>query len=110
LGKAFLKYFTILNFSRTETSFHSLLSIEALNRAHYYQERGYMFFKKNLPNAERGIRLVLGLGLVFLGLNTFHASLLGYAIAISGLIAAATGFIGFCPMCAMVGRKLDKRL
>jgi DUF2892 family protein len=34
------------------------------------------------------------------------AGLLGYAIAAGGVIAILTGFFGFCPMCAMVGRKL----
>jgi hypothetical protein len=31
---------------------------------------------------------------------------IGYAIAAGGVIAILTGFFGFCPMCAMVGRKL----
>ena len=31
---------------------------------------------------------------------------LAYAIAAGGAIAIITGFFGFCPMCAMAGRKL----
>jgi hypothetical protein len=30
----------------------------------------------------------------------------GYLIAGAGAVAILTGFFGFCPMCAMVGRKL----
>jgi hypothetical protein len=30
----------------------------------------------------------------------------GYLIAGTGAVAILTGFFGFCPMCAMVGRKL----
>jgi hypothetical protein len=30
----------------------------------------------------------------------------GYLIAGTGVVATLTGFFGFCPMCAMVGRKL----
>jgi hypothetical protein len=31
---------------------------------------------------------------------------LGYLVAGAGGVTAMTGFIGFCPMCAMVGRRL----
>ena len=32
---------------------------------------------------------------------------LAVAVALMGAILALTGLFGFCPMCAMVGRKLD---
>jgi hypothetical protein len=32
---------------------------------------------------------------------------IGYLIACAGVVTAVTGFVGFCPMCAMVGRKLS---
>ena len=40
-----------------------------------------MYFKTNLPGSERAIRIAMA------------------------AMLASTGFIGFCPMCAMVGRK-----
>lgn len=43
-----------------------------------------MFYAKNLPNWERVLRVIMG------------------------AILAMTGLMGFCPMCAMVGRKLNK--
>jgi hypothetical protein len=30
----------------------------------------------------------------------------GYLLAGAGAVAIMTGFFGFCPMCAMVGRRL----
>ena len=65
-----------------------------------------MIFRKNLPGWERMLRVVLGAILIAYGLVGPPAGPLGYAIAAGGVIAILTGFFGFCPMCAMVGRKL----
>jgi hypothetical protein len=40
------------------------------------------------------------------GLLGMPGTMAGYLIAGTGAIAIATGFLGFCPMCAMVGRRL----
>jgi len=64
-----------------------------------------MIFRKNLPGWERTMRVVLGAIMIGYGLGLL-ADPLGYAIAAGGAIAIITGFFGFCPMCAMVGRKL----
>ena len=63
-----------------------------------------MIFRKNLPGWERTMRVVLGASMIGYGLVGLPAGPLGYAIAAG--IAIITGFFGFCPMCAMVGRKL----
>jgi hypothetical protein len=71
-----------------------------------------MFYAKNLPLFERILRISAGLGLILLGMLYFHAGSgnpWGLFSAASGLGAIATGFLGFCPACAMVGRKLDTR-
>ncbi len=72
-----------------------------------------MFYVKNVPAIERVLRAILGIVLavaaVFLYLQPAHGAfsgLLALVLFISGLTAAATGFIGWCPACAMVGRKL----
>ena len=65
-----------------------------------------MIFRKNLPGWERTMRVVLGAIMIGYGLVGLPAGPLGYAIAAGGAIAIVTGFFGFCPMCAMVGRKL----
>ncbi len=65
-----------------------------------------MFYRKNLPGWERALRAIAGIALIAWGLLAFPAAPLGYAIAAGGATAILTGFFGFCPMCAMVGRKL----
>jgi len=52
------------------------------------------------------MRVIAGVVLIAWGLLALPATPLGYAIAAGGATAILTGFFGFCPMCAMVGRKL----
>jgi hypothetical protein len=66
-----------------------------------------MFYRKNLPGWERAMRIIAGLALIAWGWLAFQATPLGYAIVASGVTAIVTGFFGFCPMCAMVRRKLQ---
>ncbi|MBC3920578.1 DUF2892 domain-containing protein [Undibacterium sp. CY18W] len=64
-----------------------------------------MLYMKNLPSWERLLRIVAGLAcLVFTAMNWGIAGLSVLA-GISGAMAALTGLIGFCPMCALLGRK-----
>ena len=77
-----------------------------------------MFYRKNLPGWERAMRTIGGVVMVaygLLGMSGLLAmpgllgmpgTMAGYLIAGTGVVAALTGFFGFCPMCAMVGRKL----
>lgn len=65
-----------------------------------------MFYAKNVPGWARAVRVIAGLSMVVAGLLVFQGSMLGYGIAATGVVALLTGFVGFCPMCAMVGRKL----
>jgi hypothetical protein len=65
-----------------------------------------MFYRKNLPGWERAIRVIAGILLIGWGLLAFPATPLGYVIAAGGATAILTSIFGFCPMCAMVGRKL----
>ncbi|MBS0597594.1 MAG: DUF2892 domain-containing protein [Proteobacteria bacterium] len=68
-----------------------------------------MFYVKNVPTWERILRVVMGvMGLAFAVMNWGSS---GWAVGIGVMAAmlAMTGLFGFCPMCAMVGRKLDKK-
>ena len=65
-----------------------------------------MFYRKNLPAWERAMRVIAGIVLIAWGWLAFPATPLGYAVVAGGVTAIVTGFFGFCPMCAMVGRKL----
>ncbi|MEH6458958.1 YgaP family membrane protein [Chitinimonas sp. JJ19] len=67
-----------------------------------------MFYVKNVPNWERTLRIVIGaMALVFAAMN-WGASNLAVGTGIMGAVMAMTGLVGFCPMCALVGRKLGK--
>jgi Inner membrane protein YgaP-like, transmembrane domain len=65
-----------------------------------------MFYRKNLPGWERAVRAIGGVGMIAYGLIGMSGTTAGYVIAGAGVVAIATGFFGFCPMCAMVGRRL----
>jgi hypothetical protein len=64
------------------------------------------YLKRNLPNWERGLRIAMGIavgGAVVGGL--FSAGLVTWlAIATAGTLVL-TALVGFCPACAMVGRR-----
>ena len=71
-----------------------------------------MFYRKNLPGWERVMRSVGGVVMIAYGLfgmpglPGMSGAMAGYLIAGTGVVAILTGFFGFCPMCAMVGRRL----
>ena len=66
-----------------------------------------MIYRKNLPGWERAMRLLGGAVMIACGLLGLPGTPIGYLIAGAGAMTAATGFFGFCPMCAMVGRRLQ---
>ena len=59
----------------------------------------------NLPFAERLVRLLIGLALACYGLVAQPHLLL---VSI-GICVMLTGLIGFCPACALAGRRLRRR-
>ncbi|GHO61675.1 hypothetical protein KSC_005670 [Ktedonobacter sp. SOSP1-52] len=72
-----------------------------------------MVYVKNVPTFERIVRVLLGIGLavcagwVYLQLkHDALAVLLALVLLVSALFVVATGFFGWCPACALVGRKL----
>ena len=67
-----------------------------------------MFYVKNVPNWERMLRVVLGLVAFGFSYQSWGVTGLGVGLGIMGAMLAFTGLFGFCPLCAMVGRKLDK--
>jgi hypothetical protein len=67
-----------------------------------------MFYAKNMPGWERIARVSAAAGLIAWGLLGLKGLLLGYLVAGSGVVMALTGLMGYCPMCAMVGRKLKE--
>lgn len=66
-----------------------------------------MFYVKNVPSWERVARVVIGLAVVYAGF-VLLGGMWGTVVALSAAGIVASGLVGFCPMCAMVGRRLDK--
>jgi hypothetical protein len=65
-----------------------------------------IFYIKNVPVWERVLRVGLGLALVLYVLFG-HPSVLVSVLSLAGAVfVVVTGFLGWCPMCALVGRKI----
>ncbi|MGN5099038.1 YgaP family membrane protein [Aeromonas veronii] len=58
---------------------------------------------------ERVLRIILGIMALVFPVMSWGKSDLAVAAGVMSAILSMTGLMGFCPMCAMVGRKLDKR-
>lgn len=67
-----------------------------------------MLYVKNVPNGERVLRVVLGLLAAGLALALLPAPW-GWVGTASAAGIVVSGLVGFCPMCALVGRRLDRR-
>lgn len=64
-----------------------------------------MFYRLNLPRWERALRIVAGLAVGASALAGWGWSLTGALGLAAGAGALATGWIGFCPACALFGRR-----
>jgi len=66
-----------------------------------------MFYVKNVPTWERALRVIVGLAVVAWSVLAL-GGMWGTVLALSAAGIVLSGLFGFCPACAMVGRKLDK--
>jgi hypothetical protein len=66
------------------------------------------FYAKNLPNWERALRLVLSSAAAASALALLSPAW-SWFWAACALGFSVTGLVGFCPACAMVGRRLEKK-
>ena len=64
-----------------------------------------MFYRKNVGGKERIARLLGGGLMILCGLVGLHATALGLLLAGAGVVTLLTGTVGYCPACAMAGRK-----
>jgi uncharacterized membrane protein YjjB (DUF3815 family) len=62
-------------------------------------------YVKNVPPVERGLRIVFSLAVAAFAVGRL-ASPWSFILAASALGFTVTGFVGFCPLCAMVGRRI----
>ena len=65
-----------------------------------------MFYRKNVGTKERVARTVTGVLMGVCGLFFLGSTPLGWLVVGSGVMTVVTGLFGFCPACAMLGRKL----
>jgi len=63
-----------------------------------------MFYRKNLLAWEQMLRVLAGLAMIGGGL-IYLTGWPAYLVAAGGAFLAVTGIFGYCPACAMVGRK-----
>ena len=72
-----------------------------------------MLYPKNVPVTERAVRALLGFVLIIAAVYGRQAGWFGpvvlYLLLASGVVAAATGFVGFCPMCYLGRRRVLNR-
>jgi hypothetical protein len=68
-----------------------------------------MIYIKNLPLWERSLRIAAGSIAAAYALLSV-GGVMGWVILAGGGGTALTGIFGFCPACALAGRRLEKRL
>ncbi|MDX1251133.1 MAG: DUF2892 domain-containing protein [Gammaproteobacteria bacterium] len=67
-----------------------------------------MIYVKNLPLWERSLRIGVGTAAAAYALLSL-GGVMGWVILAGGVGLALTGIFGFCPACALAGRRLEKR-
>lgn len=65
-----------------------------------------MIYRKNIYRWEQWARVGLGVAAVIGGFYFAPVSVFGYAALGVGVVMATTGFLGWCPACALVGRRI----
>ena len=65
-----------------------------------------MFYQKNVPTLERVCRVFIGLVIACAGFFFAPDIWMKWLAIGAGLTAACTGFIGYCPMCALANRQI----
>lgn len=67
-----------------------------------------MFYMKNLPGWERLLRVGGGIAMAIYAVSSV-GGIASWALAATGAGMALSGLVGFCPMCSLAGRRLQKR-
>lgn len=67
-----------------------------------------MWYVKNVPLWERLLRGLVGVTALGYSYTLLGTSMLGVIVGLSCATFALTGLFGYCPMCAIAGRKIDQ--
>jgi len=65
-------------------------------------------YVKNVPGWERAVRIIVALAVAIGGLAVVPAPWNWVLVAV-GIGLGLSGLVGFCPACALVGRRLQQR-
>jgi len=63
------------------------------------------FLKRNLPTWERAARIIGGVAIGVVVANGLTTGIVMWAALATAATLVLTAFVGFCPACAMVGRR-----
>ena len=63
------------------------------------------FLKRNLPTWERAVRIAMGVAIGVAVISGFTSGVVTYLAIATAATMVLTAFVGFCPACAMVGRR-----
>jgi hypothetical protein len=63
------------------------------------------FLKRNLPTWERALRIAMGIAIAAAILGGLTTGLVTYLAIATAATMVLTAFVGFCPACAMAGRR-----
>ena len=66
-----------------------------------------MLYRKNIRGWEQVTRLLAGVTMLACGLIGLAGNPVGYLVAGVGVATGLTGLFGYCPACAVAGRKLE---
>ncbi len=67
-----------------------------------------MWYRKNIRSWEQWVRVLAGILMIACGLLGLPGNPIGLMIAAGGLFTALTGVVGYCPACALAGRRLEE--
>jgi hypothetical protein len=66
-----------------------------------------MLYRKNIRSWEQVTHLLAGVAMLACGLIALAGNPVGYLVAGVGVATFLTGLFGYCPACAVAGRKLE---
>jgi hypothetical protein len=79
--------------------------VQAISTCQFSGEK--MLYKKNLSNTHRYARVAFGLAGATAAVLLVDGAL-SAVLAFASLLGAASGIVGFCPMCALAGWRLRR--
>lgn len=68
-----------------------------------------MLYVKNVPTAERVMRVMMGLALLGGASVWLGTTRGGWVVGAMGIMASLSGLVGWCPVCAVADRTLESK-